>query len=154
MQAARGVDVSGLIEGPLITSAGWVWEGSDGIVVTSPAGRSTVLAPPDAPNWDNLVDMAWFGQEWWVLARPSGVVAGRVGGPLRSLPLLDRCNPGATKLTPGVEATHYAVSGDHLYAALPSSCIARPENTVQRADQDIDLRSHRSHALAPDPRQP
>ena len=144
------VDAPGLTAGPFITDAGLAWESSHGIMLTSSAGRSTVLARPDAPNWDNLVDLAWFGREWWVLARPSGVLAGRIGGQLRALPLLRKCNPGSTSIKPGVEVAQYAVSGEHLYAALPSVCLARrgaPFGEVV----DIDLRSRRWRVLAPMP---
>ncbi len=90
------VDAPGLLAGPVITDAGLAWESLDGIVLTNSAGRSAMLGPPDPPNWDNFVDLTWFGRDWWVLARPSGVLAGRIGGPLRELPLLGGCNPGST----------------------------------------------------------
>jgi hypothetical protein len=144
------VDAPGLTAGPFITSAGLVWESSHGIVLTNSAGRSKVLARPDAPNWDNFADLAWFGREWWAVARPSGVFAGRIGGQLRALPLLRKCNPGSTSIKPGVLVTQYAVSGEHLYAALPSVCLARhgaPFGEVV----DIDLRSRRWRVLAPMP---
>lgn len=141
-----GFDAPGLTAGPFITDAGLVWESSDGIVLSDAAGRSTVLAPPDAPNWDNLVDLAWFGRGWWAVAHPSGVLAGRIGGPLRELPLLQKCNPGSTSLEPGVAATQYALSGDHLYAALPSGCLGRRESGFGKL-VDIDLQSHRWHVL-------
>jgi hypothetical protein len=141
------VDAPGLAEGPLIAGAGLVWEGSDGVMLTDTAGRSSVLAPPDVPNWDNLLDLAWFGRDWWAVARPSGVFAGRIGGPLRELSLLRKCNPGSTSLAPGVAVAQYAVSGDQLYAALPSSCLARRAGPFG-AVLDFDLRSRRWHVLA------
>ena len=93
---SSSVDAPGLTAGPFITGAGLVWESSHGIVLTNSAGRSKVLAPPDAPNWDDFTDLAWFGRDWWALARPSVVLAGRIGGPLRELPLLHKCNPGSS----------------------------------------------------------
>ena len=147
---SSNVDAPGLTAGPLITDAGLVWESSDGIMLTNSAGRSAVLGPPDPPNWDNLVDLASFGQDWWTVARPSGVFAGRIGGPLRELPLLRKCNPGSTSLTPGVEAAQYAVSGDHLYAALPNGCLARRAARFGEV-VDVDLRSHRWRVLTPMP---
>ena len=119
------VDAPGLSAGPFITSAGLVWESSRGIMLTNSAGRSKVLARPDAPNWNNSADLAWFGRDWWALARPSGVLAGRIGGQLRALALLRKCNPGSASIKPGVLVTEYAVSGEHLYAALPRVCLAR-----------------------------
>jgi hypothetical protein len=143
------VDAPGLSAGPLITDAGLVWESSDGITLTSP-GRSTVLGPPDPPNWDNLVDLTWFGQDWWALARPSGVLAGRIGGPLHELPLLGSCNPGSASLTPGASSAQYAIAGDHLYAALPHGCLAH--RTARFGEVlAINLRSRRWHVLAPMP---
>jgi hypothetical protein len=147
---SSSVDAPGLSAGPFVTGAGLVWESSRGIVLTGFAGRSKVLVRPDAPNWDNFADLAWFGRDWWVLARPSGVLAGRIGGPLRELPLLHKCNPGSASIKPGVLVTQYAVSGEHLYAALPRVCLARhgaPFGEVV----DIDLRSRRWHVLAPMP---
>jgi hypothetical protein len=144
------VDAPGLSAGPFITGAGLVWESSHGIMLTNSAGRSKVLARPDAPNWNNFADLAWFGRDWWALARPSEVLAGRIGGQLRALPLLRKCNPGSTSIKPGVLVTQYAVSGEHLYAALPSVCLARhgaPFGEVV----DVDLRSRRWHVLAPIP---
>jgi hypothetical protein len=143
------VDAPGLSAGPLITGTGLVWESSDGITLTS-AGRSTLLGPPDPPNWDNLVDLTWFGQDWWALARPSGVLAGRIGEPLRELPLLGSCNPGSTSLTPGASSAQYAIAGDHLYAALPHGCLARRAARFGEV-LAINLRSHRWHVLAPMP---
>ena len=119
-------------------------------MLTSSAGRSTVLARPDAPNWDGVVDLAWFGRDWWAVARPSGVLAGRIGGQLRALPLLRKCNPGSTSITPGVLVMQYAVSGEHLYAALPSVCLARRRAPFGEV-VDIDLRSRRWHVLTPMP---
>jgi hypothetical protein len=151
MHAERSsVDAPGLSVGPFVTSAGLVWESSHGILLTNSAGRSTLLARPDAPNWDNFADLAWFGRDWWALARPSGVLAGRIGGKLRVLPLLRKCNPGSTSIKPGVLVTQYAVSGEHLYAALPGVCLTRhgaPFGEVV----EIDLRSRRWHVLAPIP---
>ncbi len=147
---SSSVDAPGLTAGPFITSAGLVWESSHGILLTNSAGRSKVLARPDAPNWDNVADLAWFGREWWAVARPSGVFAGRIGGQLRALPLLRKCNPGSTSIKPGVIVAQYAVSGEHLYAALPSVCLARrgaPFGEVV----DIDLRTRRWHVLTPMP---
>jgi hypothetical protein len=144
------VGAHGLIEGPFITDAGWVWASSGGIMLTDSAGRSTVLARPDAPNWENLVDVAWLDRGWWVFARPSGVMAGRIGGPLRELPLLRRCNPASSTLRPGLELAQYAMSGDHLYAALPNKCLAHRKSRFGEVF-DIDLRSRRWHVLAPMP---
>jgi len=144
------IDAPGLTAGPFIAGAGLVWESSHGIVLTNSAGRSTVLTRPDAPNWDNVDDLAWFGRDWWAVARPSGVLAGRIGGPLHELPLLHKCNPGSTSIKPGVLVTQYAVSGEHLYAALPRVCLARHGAPFGEL-VDIDLRSRRWHVLAPMP---
>ncbi len=144
---SSSVDAPGLTAGPFITGAGLVWESSGGIVLTNSAGRSKVLARPDAPNWDGFVDLAWFGRDWWAVARPSGVFAGQIGGQLRALALLRKCNPGSTSIKPGVLVAQYAVSGEQLYAALPSVCLARrgaPFGEVV----DVDLRSRRWHVLA------
>jgi hypothetical protein len=141
------VDAPGLTAGPFITSAGLVWDGSRGVMLTNSAHRSSVLAAPDAPNWNNSVDLAWLGREWWVIARPSGVFAGRIGGPMRELPLLDKCNPASASATPGVETVQYAVSGDHLYAALPKGCLTRRSARFGEV-VDFDLRSHHWHVLA------
>jgi hypothetical protein len=148
--AGSNVDAPGLAAGPFITDAGLVWEGPEGVMLTGFAGRSSVLSPPGAPNWDNLLDLAWFGRDWWAVARPSGVFAGRIGGPLRELSLLGRCNPGSTSLTPGADAAQYAVSGDHLYAALPNGCLGRRTAPFGEV-LDVDLQSHRSRVLTPMP---
>jgi hypothetical protein len=148
--SGSSVEAPGLIAGPFMTGAGLVWESSDGVMLSNFADRLSVLAAPDAPNWNNFVDLAWFGREWWALARPSGVFAGRIGGPLRELALLSKCNPGSRSLTPGAETAQYAVAGDRLYAALPSGCLARrgaPFGEVV----DVDLRSHRWHVVTPMP---
>ena len=144
------VDAPGLAEGPFITGAGLVWKGPYGVMLTNTAGSSSVLAPPDAPNWNGATDLAWFGQDWWALARPSGVLAGRIGGRLRELPSLRKCNPGSASLKPGVGVAEYAVSGDHLYAVLASGCLphrAAPFGEIV----DVDLRSRRWRVLAPMP---
>ncbi len=115
-------------------------------MLTNSAGSSTVLASRDAPNWDGFVDLAWFGRDWWAVARPSGVLAGRIGGPLRELPLLHKCNPGSSSRELGVGAVQYVVSGEHLYAALENGCLARRQAPFGEV-VDIDLRSHRWHVL-------
>jgi hypothetical protein len=140
------IDAPGLVSGPFITSRGLAWESRRGVMLTSAAGRSTVLAPSDAPNWDGFDDLAWFGQNWWALARPSGVFAGRIGGTLHELPSLRKCNPGSPTIPP--DFATYAVSDGHLYAALPEHCLpprGAPREVVVMA---IDLRSRRSHMLA------
>ena len=124
----RDIDAPGLLSGPFITSRGLAWESRRGIMLTTATGRSTVLAPPDAPNWDGFDDMAWLGQNWWALARPSGVFAGRIGGALRELPSLRRCNPGSRRIPRS--AVTYAVSDGHLYAALPAYCLPPAEPLV------------------------
>ena len=140
------VDAPGLSAGPFITDTGLVWESSDGIMLTSSAGRSTVLARPDAPSWNGDVDLAWFGRGWWALARPSGVLAARIGGRLRPLPLLRKCDP-ATSLAPGALAgVQYAVSGHYLYAALRKGCLARRRARFGEV-VGLDLRSRRWHVL-------
>ena len=142
-----GADAPGLQSGPFISARGLVWESQRGIVLTNRAGRSRVLAPPDARNWEGSVDLAWFGSDWWVLARPSGVFGGRIGGPLRKLPLLPKCTPASARVKPGLLRVQYAVSGEHLYAALPKSCLSG--RTAPQAEVlDVDLRSGRSHVLA------
>jgi hypothetical protein len=144
------VDAPGLSAGPFFTGAGLVWESAHGIMLTNSAGRSKVLARPDASNWDGFVDLAWFGRDWWAVARPSGVLAGRIGGQLRALALLRKCNPASTSIKPGVLVTQYAVSGEHLYAALPSVCLARHGAPFGEVI-DVDLRSRRWRVLAPMP---
>ena len=72
--------------------------------------------------------------------------AGRIGGALRELPSLRKCNPGSPSIPPDV--ARYAVSDAHLYAALPEHCLpprGAPREVVLMA---IDLRSRRSHVLA------
>jgi hypothetical protein len=142
---ASNVEARGLIAGPFITGAGDVWESQSGVMLTNHTGVSSVLAPPDAPNWDNLVDLTWFGAGWWAQARPSGVFAGRIGGGLRELAPLGRCNPGSPQLPPA--AAQYAITGEHLYALLPAACFSKasPDGGVVL---DIDLHSHRTHVLA------
>ena len=140
------IDAPGLLSGPFITSRGLAWESRRGVMLTTATGRSTVLAPPDAPNWDGFDDMAWFGQNWWALARPSGVFAGRIGGALRELPSLRRCDPGSRRIPRS--AVTYALSDGHLYAALPAYCLpprGAPGGVVVIA---IDLRSRRTRVLA------
>jgi hypothetical protein len=144
------LDAQGLTAGPFITDAGLIWESSNGIMLTTFAGRSTVLTRPDAPNGDGVVDLAWFGREWWALARPSGLFAGRIGGKLRALPLPGRCDPGSRRITPGVLMAQYAVSGEQLYAALPRVCLARRAAPFGEV-VDVDLRSRRWHVLTPMP---
>jgi hypothetical protein len=120
------VTAPGITTGPLITEAGLVWEGSEGVMLTHPDDAQSVLAPNTTPNWDNAIDEAWFGSAWWVLAGGQGVLSGPIGGPLRPLGVLGRCNPD-TKIVPLDSADEadpplYAVSGESLFAALPRSC--------------------------------
>lgn len=149
--AAQGasVDAPGLTAGPFITDAGLVWE-SSGIMLTGPSGRATVLAPADGANWDGRIDLAWFGLDRWVQARPSGVFTGRIGGRLSGLASLSRCNPATSSPTSAGTQTQYAMSGVHLYAALAAACFprgARPGGAVL----EVDLRTGRAHVLAPIP---
>jgi hypothetical protein len=144
------VDAPGLVAGPLITDAGLVWKSSRAIMLTRPGGRTTVLARADRPNWDRLVDLAWFGSDRWALARASGVFAGRVDGRLNELGPLSRCNPATPSATSAGMLTQYAVSGAHLYAALSSRCFARGSQP-RGAVVDVDLRSRRAHVLSPLP---
>jgi hypothetical protein len=134
----------------VITDFGLVWESSAGVMLTNSARESSVLAAPGAPNWDNVVDQAWFGLDWWVLARPSGVVGGRIGAALREVPLLQRCNPASpTAPVPPAAEPLYAVSGEDVYAALPQRCFAR--HGKQWAVVSIDLRTSRWHMLGGGP---
>ena len=146
---ASTVDAPGWTSGPVITGSGLVWESSGGVMLTDSAGESSVLAVPDGPNWDNVVDQAWFGLDWWVLARPSGVVGGRIGAGLRELPLLQRCNPASARVPmPPADAAEplYAISGEELYAALPQRCFA--DRGKSWTVVTIDLRTSRWHVLA------
>ena len=141
------IDAPGLTAGPFIVHAGLVWESASGVMLTDAAGRSTVLAPPDAANWEDSVDLAWFGPEWWVLARPTGVFAGRIGGPLHELPMLRRCNPATQARTSDGTLTEYAVGGDHLYVAVHAACLARRPPPLWWV-VDVNLRTRRWHILA------
>ncbi len=143
--ATSSVEARGLTAGPFITDAGDVWDSQSGVMLTNHTGVSSILAPADAPNWDNFVDLTWFGAGWWAQARPSGVLAGRIGGRLRKLALLSRCNPGSPKIPPAT--AQYAISAGHLYAMLPAPCFAnaRPDGGVVL---EIDLRSRRRRVLA------
>jgi hypothetical protein len=139
------VDAPQLASGPVITDAGLVWESPRGVVLTDPAGRSKVLAPIDAPNGDEFVDLAWFGDDQWALARPSGVFAGGIGGALSELPQLRKCNPGSPAIPAG--AAMYALSKGHLFAALPSPCF--PDSKAPLGVVlDINLHSRHSRILA------
>jgi hypothetical protein len=142
---------AGFTTGPVITEAGLVWEGSEGVMLTHPNDTTSVLAPNTTPNWDNSIDQAWFGSAWWVLASGQGVVGGPIGGPLRGLPVLAHCNPD-TKIVPLDSADEadpplYAVSGENLFAALPRSCApgrrVAPGTLVR-----VDLRTGRARTLA------
>ena len=121
-------------------------ESQGGIMLTDPAGKSRVLAPPDEPNGDGSVDLAWFGLDWWAEARPSGVFAGQIGGALRGVSLLRKCDPGSPKGPPGNALD--AVSGEHLYAALPAACSS-DRRAPLGAVLDIDVRSRHWHGLSP-----
>ncbi len=143
-EGVLGVDAPGLAAGPVITNAGLIWESPQGVVLTDSAGRSKVLAAPDARNWDGSVDVAWFGVDWWVLARPSGVFAGRIGGALSELPQLRRCDPGSPAIPPG--AAMYALSGGHLFAALPEPC-SPTRKSPSGVVLDINLRSRHARVL-------
>jgi len=139
------VDAPGLAAGPLITDAGLVWESSQGVMLTDPAGGSKVLAPLDAHNGDGFVDLAWFGVDQWALARPSGVFAGQIGGALSELRPLRKCNPGSPATPPG--AAMYALSRGHLFAALPEPCFPTSKAPLGVV-LDINLDSRHSRVLA------
>jgi hypothetical protein len=139
------VDAPGLAAGPLITDAGLVWESSQGVMLTDPAGGSKVLAPLDAHNGDGFVDLAWFGVDQWALARPSGVFAGQIGGALSELRPLRKCNPGSPATPPG--AAMYALSRGHLFAALPEPCFPTSKAPLGVV-LDINLNSRHSRVLA------
>ena len=109
--------------------------------------KRQVLARRDAPNWNGEVDLAWFGQDWWVLARPSGVFGGRVGGALAQLPMLRRCNPATRSASSAADGAIYAVAGDHLFAAEPRGCFTRRSEPAGRV-VEVDLRSRRARVLA------
>jgi hypothetical protein len=119
-------------------------------MLTNPAGKSTVLAQPDTRNWNGFVDLAWFDLDRWALARPSGVFTGRIGGRLSPLPQLSRCNPATPSAASAGILTRYALSGEHLYAALDARCFARRSEPLG-AVVDVNLRSHRAHVLVPLP---
>jgi hypothetical protein len=138
--------VPGLTAGPSITNAGLVWETQDAIMLTSATGVSSVLAGPGAPNPESVLDPAWFGQEWWVQARAAGVFAGRIGGALRELPLLRKCDPGSPTRAPAV--AQYALAGERLFAALPAPCFSS-RKAPRGAVLEIDLRTRRWHVLEP-----
>lgn len=142
-----GVDAPGLTAGPLVTDAGLVWQNSTAIELTDAAGDSRQLsAGVGRPGTDAFHD-AWFGLQYWVVARPSGVFAGPIGGALRKPALLQRCNPTARGAPPGVSAALYALSGEQLFAALPARCFAR-RSTPLPTVVDLNLRTRRWHVLA------
>ena len=87
---------------------------------------------PDAPNWDGFVDLAWFGRDWWAVARPSGVFAGRIGGPLRELPLLHKCNPGSSSREPGVVRRSMRLGGASVRSARKRSALRAGKHRLAR----------------------
>lgn len=141
------VEAPGLTAGPVITGAGLAWESARGILLTGRAGVTTVLAPPDEPNWDGVVGLAWFGRKWWALAQPSGVLAGRIGGKLAALPTLRRCNPATRSSSSAADGAEYVVAGEHLFAAEPRGCFTRRRTPAGRI-VEVDLRTRRSRVLA------
>lgn len=144
------VDAPDLASGPLITAAGYAWEGPKGVMLSDSNGRSKVLSPIGARNGDGLVDLAWFGGADWALARPTGVFAGRIGGALRELPALRKCDPGTAAIPSG--GAMYAVSKGEVLAALSKRCF--PTEGPAGLVLDIDLRSGRSHVLTRTPGRP
>jgi hypothetical protein len=150
--AAEGpLAAAGFTAGPLITDAGLVWEGSAGVLLTRTNGTTSVLANRGVPNWDNFIDQAWFGSRWWVIAGAGGVLGGHIGGRLKPLRALARCDPGskivAVDSAGGTSSLVLAISGKDLLAALPRSCAPRnhlaPETLVR-----IDLRTGASRVIA------
>jgi len=148
--SAGSLTASGLAAGPLITDAGLVWEGSTGVVLTRANGTTSVLAARGMPNWDNYIDQAWFGSRWWAIAGSNGVLGGRIGGRLKPLRALARCNLGSkvapVDLAGSTSRPVLAISGEDLLAALPRSCAPRgsaPETLVR-----VDLRTGASRAIA------
>jgi hypothetical protein len=148
---ASGLDLGeapGMEAGPVITAAGTVWAGSEGISLRRAGGRTTALAPPGAPSFQGFVDQAWFGGRWWVLATTRGLLAGIVGGPMRPLPrVLQGCNPGSTRYTiPPL----LAVSGARLFALLAPVCRRRhPASFGTLISVDLATNRWRVLALAP-----
>jgi hypothetical protein len=144
-------EAPGMESGPLITAAGTVWAGAQGISLRRANGAISVLAPPGAPSFDNARDEAWFGARWWLLATNGGLLAGRIGGPLRRLPgVLQGCNPGSATYT---IAPLLAVSGAHLFAALAPACRRRHPTRFGTLIS-VDLRTRRWSVLARAPGEP
>ncbi len=145
---AAPVVASGFADGPLVTDEGLVWDGLAGVELTRANETTSVLTQTDAPNWDNFVDQAWFGSRWWAIAGTGGVRGGPIGGPLKSVPSLARCNPGSKAvILDGVSAAAFEISGEDLVAALPPACAPRGHRgrwTLVR----IDLRTRRLHVIA------
>ena len=131
-----GVAAPGMTAGPVVTDAGLVWQSSTAIELTDAAGNSTTLAAVVGTPAMGAFDDAWFGLGWWAVVRPSGVFSGPIGGTLRKLSLLQRC-----------QAKLYALSGEQLFAALAGGCSAG--HTSRGALVEIDLRTHRWRVLAP-----
>jgi hypothetical protein len=151
LAAGGPLAASGFTTGPLITDQGLVWEGSAGVLLTRSNGTTSVLAKRGMPNWDNVIDQAWFGSRWWVIADAGGVFTGRIGGRLKRLRALARCNPGS-KIVPvdpagGTSSPVFVISGEDILAALPRPCAPlghlTPETLVR-----IDLRTGASHVIA------
>jgi hypothetical protein len=146
--APKGVsigDAAGLVSGPVITDAGWVWDSPKEVMLSDAKGHSRVLAPVGAGSEDEAFDRAWFGGADWVLARPAGVFGGRIGGDLRELRSLRRCDPASPTAPP--RGATYAVSTGQVFAALPKRCFPTA-GTASGVVLDTDLRSGRSHVLA------
>ena len=104
------------------------------------------MEAPGAANWNGEVDLTWFGRKWWALARPSGVLAGRIGGRLERLPTLHRCNPATPSPSSAADGAEYVVAGEHLFAAEPRGCFTRRSTPAGRI-VEIDLRTRRSRFL-------
>jgi hypothetical protein len=144
------VDVPGVGAGPVITGPGIVWEDAAGIALLAPDGRSRQLAGLGSTNWDGFSDLAWFGEDWWVLATEAGLLGGRIGGALDALPVPTACNP-ASKVLSRLAENLYAIAGARLFAALGPGCLRRRSSG---ALLEVDLRTRRERVIASIPGEP
>ena len=116
--ANAAVDAPGFQVGPRVVGAGLLWSGTKGVSLSTATGTRLLVPGAD-------LSAVRVEDGWTVLAEPTGLEAGRIGGRLVAVRALRRCVPGTR------ERWLDALAKGELYTVVRASCVGRHPGRAQ-----------------------